>query len=126
MRNPKTTGTDSVGFADRAKSSARAKQHLLEKFRANAVKDDPEAAKRRAERLEIARAREIRQAERLAIKRRQEAERAAEAARLEAEKEAERAALAAEAERAAERERQRLAEQKAARDLRYAKRKKRK
>ncbi len=110
-------------FNDRATASAKAKQALLEKFRAKPAPDDPEVLRKQAERQAIIEAREKRAAERRLAK---EAE-AAEQARLEALKQAEQARLEAEAAvlkaEEAKAEQARLAAQKAARDARYAARK---
>jgi hypothetical protein len=109
-------GFKEPGFSDRQKAANQAKQNLLNKFRAQPGPDDPEVAKRRAEREAVAAKREQVRLEREAAK--------AEQARLEAE------AAAAEAVRMArekEEEEARLAamelEQKAKRDARYAARK---
>ena len=98
-------------FNDRRAAAAEARQAALRKFQARPSPDSPEVRERMAAQKLLAEAREARQAER-------KAERAAEAARALA---AERARLAEEAARAAAL----LAEQKAARDARYAARKKR-
>lgn len=109
-------------FADRIDAAAKAKQALLERFKTQPL-NDPERLARQAERMRIAN-------ERAAVKRARDAEKAAQKAR-----EAELAAQAArEAAEAAARERaekqaqeaELLAQQKAARDARYAARKKRK
>jgi hypothetical protein len=68
------SGFKEPGFADRQKAAQQAKKDLLNKFRAQPGPDDPEVAKRRAEREEAA---------------------AAEAARIAREKEEEEARLAA-------------------------------
>lgn len=109
-------GFKEPGFADRQKAAQRAKQDLLNKFRAQPGPDDPEVAKRRAEREAIAanreRLKQEREAARAEQKRREEEAAAAEAARVAREKEEETARLAA-----------LEAEQKAKRDARYAARK---
>jgi hypothetical protein len=98
-------------YLDRQSDAAKAKTALLEKFRAN-QESDADFAKRQAKLIEIREAREGREAERKA------------AAEVAAKAEAERmAVLKAEEE---ERARQLAAEQKARRDERYASRKKRK
>jgi hypothetical protein len=106
--------------ADRLTTAAKAKQEMLERFRARPKADDPEMLAKQAERMAIAEARDARNAERRAAKE-------AEAARLAAEKaaEAERRRIqaaeeAAAAEAAAKRAAALPAEQKAARDARYA------
>ena len=116
-------------FADRLETAAKAKQALLDKARQKDPANDPEFAARQAARIEAARVREERESERRHAK-------LAEQARVKAEREAEAARKAAEA--AVEAERIRLgkrpvskpalseAEQKAARDARYAARKARK
>lgn len=88
------------GFADRRNTAAQAKKALLEKYKASLNSDDPEIARRRAERQAIVEARKAREAARDAAREvaRLEAERKAaeEAARLEAER------IAAEEKRLAE------------------------
>lgn len=112
------SGFKEPGFADRQKAAQQAKKDLLNKFRAQPGPDDPEVAKRRAEREAVAAARTKQKMEREAAeaerKRREEEAAAAEAARIAREKEEEEARLAA----------QEL-EQKAKRDARYAARKNR-
>ena len=104
------------GFADRQKAAAQAKQDLLNKFRAQPGHDDPDVAKRRAEREAIASNREkakiARSAEKAESKRRQDEAKAAEAARMARAREEE-----------AERQAAIEVEQKAKRDARYAARK---
>ena len=121
FQETKTTdmsGFKEPGFADRQKAAQQAKQNLLNKFRAKPGPDDPEVAKRRAEREAIAanrdRARQDREAAKAEQRRRQEEAIAADAARIARESEEETARQAA-----AE------AEQKARRDARYAARKER-
>jgi hypothetical protein len=106
--------------ADRLTTAAKAKQAMLERFRARPGPDDPEVQAQQAARKAIAEARDARNAERRIA-------REAEAARVAAEKaaEAERrrlqaAADAAEAEAAAKRAAELPALQKAARDAKYA------
>ena len=115
-----------ANFNDRATAAAKAKQALIEKFRARPGPDDPAVLAKQAERQAIAEARELREQERklakeadAARKAAEEVERLAELARLAAQKTEEEIArkaalLALEAER------------KAARDARYAARKARK
>ena len=103
-------------FNKRQSSSAAAKAALLEKFRARPPADDPAVRERQAALAATAAAREARNAERKAAKE-------AELARIAAEKKAaeiEKARLAAE-----ERKQAAIlaAQQKAARDARYAARK---
>ena len=105
-------------FNERLSTAAKAKQALLEKFRARPKADDPAAAERHAARLAISLARDARIAERKAAREAEAARLQAEAIRQAAEDaarkvtaEAERTVLALEAER------------KAARDARYAGRK---
>jgi hypothetical protein len=104
------------GFADRQKAAAQAKQNLLNKFRAQPGHDDPDVAKRRAERETAVANREqarlTREASKAEAKRREDEAKAAEAARVAREKEEEAVRLAALEE-----------EQKAKRDARYAARK---
>lgn len=113
--------------SERLATANKAKQEMLARFKARPADDDPEVVARRQARLEASQARAARIAEREAAeaarKEREAAEekiRQEEAARLAAE-EAEREA----AERRLEADRQvaLLAEQKAARDARYAARK---
>ena len=90
-------------FTDRLEEQAKAKQALLEKAKQNNPTNDPEFAARQQARLEAARVRDEREAERRRAKEqereRQRAERAATAARKaeEAARKAEEARLAAEA-----------------------------
>ena len=110
------SGFKEPGFADRQKAAQQAKKDLLNKFRAQPGLDDPEVAKRRAEREAVAIRREQAKLERETAKaeqkRREEEAAAAEAARVAREQE-EAAAQLAVAE----------ADQKAKRDARYAARK---
>ena len=110
------SGFKEVSFADRQKAAQQAKKDLLNKFRAQPGPDDPEVAKRRAEREAIAanreRVKQEREAAKAEEKRREEEAAAAEAARIAREKEEEAQRLAA-----------LEAEQKAKRDARYAARK---
>ena len=116
-------GYKDSNFNDRKEASAKAKQAILEKFRAQPGADDPAVIERQAARQKIIEAREVRAAERRAAR---EAEAARQAA-AEAARRAEQAAREAEAAaREAERrlaERKLEAERKAARDRRYAARK---
>src|ERR1700749_641560 len=110
------SGLKEPSFADRQKAAQQAKRDLLKKFRAQPGPDDPEMAKRRAEREAIAanreKARLAREAEKAEAKQREAEAKAAEAARIAREKEEEAARqVAAEA------------DQKAKRDARYAARK---
>lgn len=113
-------------FNDRASSAAKARQALIEKFRARPGPDDPAVQAKIAERMAVAAARDVREAERKVA-------REAEAARLaveEAERQAEAARKALEkTQEELDRKVQLLAlegERKAARDARYAARKARK
>lgn len=112
-------------FQTRQSSAATAKKAMLEKHRA--ASEDPGLAERQAERQAVVEARQARAVKREAAKKQLEAEKAVEKARAaeaaaEAEREAERLKAAAEADEA-EREILLAAEQKAARDARYAARK---
>jgi hypothetical protein len=113
------SGFKEPSFADRQKAALEARKAILNKFRAQPGPDDPAVKQRQAEREAQAalraKAREAREAEKAEQKRREE-EAAAEAA----------AQLAREKEEAAARELELEAERKAARDARYAARKKRK
>jgi hypothetical protein len=110
------SGFKEPNFADRQKAAQQAKLDLLNKFRTQPGPDDPEVAKRRAEREAIAAKREQARLEREAAKaeqkRREEEAAAAEAVRIAREKEEEIERLAA-----------LELEQKAKRDARYAARK---
>jgi hypothetical protein len=105
-------------FTDRQKAAQQARNNLLKKFREQPGPDDPEVARRRAEREAVAanreRVRQEREAAKAEQKRREEEAAAAEAARIAKEKEEEEVRQAAV-----------LAEQKARRDARYAARKSR-
>jgi len=109
-------GFKQPGFAERQKAAMQARENLLQKFRAQPTADDPEVARRRAEREAIAanraRLKQEREAAKAEQKRREEEAAAAEAARIAREKE-----------EAAARQAQVEAEQKAKRDARYAARK---
>lgn len=110
---------------DRQKNASEARKAMLQKFLAKA--EDPTLEQRRAERAAIEEARRIRQAEREAAKKR-EAERLAAEAAARAAAEAEEKRLADElaaikAKEDADNMVKLLAEQKAARDARYAARK---
>jgi hypothetical protein len=110
---------------DRQSNAAAAKKQMLQKFRA--ASQDPGLAERQAARAAIHKARLAREAEREKARKIREAERAAQAAReaelaAQAAREAEAAKAAAEAEEA-ELALALAAEQKAARDARYAARK---
>ncbi|CAA9351185.1 MAG: hypothetical protein AVDCRST_MAG90-2444 [uncultured Microvirga sp.] len=123
-------GIKDTAFNERLDRQAEARKAALERFRARPSEDDPEVAARRAERQAIAEARAAREAERAEaqrIKAEQEAaERAAEEIRLAAERERIAAEEAAAAIERAKREVELEAERKAARDFRYAARKRRK
>jgi hypothetical protein len=109
-------------FADRQGNSAAAKRALLEKFKAKPKLDDPEVQKRMAEQVALAQAREQRIADKKAQKEAERAAAEAEAKRLQEERvAAEKEARRIEGEKALAL----LAEQKAARDARYAARKER-
>ena len=146
MSRDQTKGAFTGGnLNERLKTATSAKQAVLEKFKARTDPNDPAVAERRAARLAVAVAREERKAARAAEKALQQAEEARKAAEEAAQKAAAEAAAAAERERLAaekaaqEAEEARLAaeeaaknqiseeelkaQQKAARDLRYAKRK---
>jgi hypothetical protein len=122
MRNE--TGTMSAknddDFNERLSTAAKAKQALLEKFRARPKADDPAAAECNAARLAVSLARDARIAERKAAREAEAVRAQAEAIRQAAEDAARKAA--AEAEQAAQ-ELAVEAERKAARDARYAARK---
>ena len=110
---------------ERQQNAVAAKKAMLEKFRA--ASEDPAAAMRAGTRAAVNEARLVRAAERTAAKARLEAERLEQAARAaevvaQAEREAKQAELLIAAEKA-ERQAALEAEQKTARDARYAARK---
>lgn len=110
-------------FRDRATAAADARKKLAERFKQAPKPDDPRVLALAEERRAIAEARELRQAERAKVKAEQEVQKAEEA-RLKAiddARAAEEARLLAIQDRA--RQLQVAAEQKAARDARYAARK---
>lgn len=113
-------------FKDRATAAAEARKKLAERFKLQPKPDDPRVLQLAAERKAIAEARELRMAERARQKAEEEAQKAEEA-RLRAIEEA-RAAEEARKQAIEDRARQlqAAAEQKAARDARYAARKARK
>ncbi|KIZ43854.1 MULTISPECIES: DUF6481 family protein [Rhodopseudomonas] len=113
------SGFKEPSFADRQKAAMEARKSLLEKFKAKPGPDDPAVLQRQAEREAQAvtraaakLARDAAKAEKLKLDAEMAEQAAAEKLRLEAEKAAQELAL--------------QAEQKAARDARYAARKKRK
>jgi hypothetical protein len=110
------SGFKEPGFADRQKAAQQAKQNLLNKFRTQPGPDDPEVAKRRAEREAIA-------ANRARIKAEREAAKAEQQRREDEAAAAEAARIAREKEEAVARQAELEAEQKARRDARYAARK---
>jgi len=116
---PSMSGFKEPSFADRQKAAQQARQNILNKFRSQPGLDDPAVMQRQAEReaqaADRAKAKQAREAEK-AEKKLREAEAAAQAA----------AAIAREKEEAAAKEAALEAERKAARDARYAARKKRK
>src|SRR5256714_9749588 len=96
LTQSETTLSKTPDFRERRTSAAEARKTMLEKFRAAPGPEDPEFAKRQAERQEIQAARTVRAAEREAARKAREAERA-EQARREAELAAEAESQAAEA-----------------------------
>jgi hypothetical protein len=113
------SGFKEPNFADRQKAAMEARKNILAKFKSQPGPDDPavkaRAAEREAQAAVRAKAKEAREVEKAAQQARQAEEAAAEAVRLA--REAEEATLAKAALEA---------QQKAARDARYAARKKRK
>jgi Family of unknown function (DUF6481) len=105
---------------ERLERAAKARQAILEKFKSRPAADDPDVIKRREERLAIAEARKIRDAEKAVRKAKEAEERAARDAIEKVEREARerRAAVEKVIRDAAE-----AAERKADRDRRYAARK---
>jgi hypothetical protein len=116
---PSMSGFKEPSFADRQKAAQQARQDILNKFRSQPGPDDPAVKQRQAEREALAtertKAKLAREAEKAEQKRREQ-EAAAEAA----------AQLAREQAEAAEKEAALEVERKAARDARYAARKKKK
>jgi hypothetical protein len=110
------SGFKEPGFAERQKAALKARENLREKFRAQPGPDDPEVARRRAEREAIA-------ANRARVKQEREAAKAEQKRREEEAAAAEIARIAREQEEAVARQTQREADQKAKRDARYAARK---
>jgi Family of unknown function (DUF6481) len=114
-------------FRERQAASAKAKAALLEKFRATAEPDNPERKMRDEARLKMVEARKARTAERETARIARQKALAEEAAREAERRSAEGRAATEAAERAArlkaEEETRIAAEQKAARDARYAARK---
>lgn len=108
---------DDKGFRERLDAAAEAKKALLAKFRAQAGPDDPAVAERQTARQAIGEARDAREVARAAA-------RAEDAARQAAEAEQRAADVAREAAAQAARDAALKVDQKAARDARYAARKK--
>jgi hypothetical protein len=110
------SGFKEPGFTDRQKAALEARQNLLKKFRGQPGPDDPEVARRRAEREAIVanreRVKQERETAKAEQKRLEEEAATAEAVRIAREKEEEEVREAA-----------LLVEQKAKRDARYAARK---
>ena len=115
--------TKDKDFNDRRDNAVAARQAMLERFRSRPPSDDPEVIARQEERRAIAEAREARRAEREATRKAEEERIAAEKLAFEL---AELERMEREAAEKAERDALLAAEQKAARDLRYANRKKKK
>src|ERR1700730_16871066 len=113
------SGFKEPSFADRQKAAQQAKQDILNKFRSQPGLDDPAVAQRRAERESQAAERAKAKLARDAAKAEQKVREAAAAAEAAAQ-------LVREKEEAIAREAALEAEKKAARDARYAARKKRK
>ncbi len=117
-------------FNDRREASAKAKEALLARARAVAPQNDPSFAERQAARAAAAQAREERDAAKLAARKAEDERLAAEkaAAEIERLRLTEETRVAKEAQEVAEADAYMLlvAEQKAARDARYAARKARK
>jgi hypothetical protein len=119
VTRPVMSGFKEPSFAERQKAAQQARQNILDKFRSQPGLDDPAVKQRQAEREAQAAGRTKAKLAREAAKaeqKRGEAEAAAQAA----------AQLAREKEEAAAKELALEAERKAARDARYAARKKRK
>ena len=114
------SGYKDLGFNERLSSAASAKRALLEKHKAQPRPDDPSVVEQRAARQALVAAREARNAERKAAKEMEAKRLAEEKAIREATEKKEQAerAIAEEAARV-----ELLAQQKIARDARYAARK---
>ena len=110
------SGFKEPGFGERQKAALKARENLLRKFRAQPGSDDPEVARRRAEREAIA-------ANRARVKQEREAAKADQKRREEEAAVSEAARIAREKEEAVARQAQLEADQKAKRDARYAARK---
>jgi len=109
-------------FSDRLQNAAAARRAMVEKYKSQPKADDPEVQARLAQQVEMAKQREERTAAKKAQKEAELLARAAELKRLEEERiAAEKEARRVEGEQALAM----LAEQKAARDARYAARKER-
>jgi len=113
------SGFKEPSFANRQKAAQEARQNMLNKFRSQPGQDDPAVMQRQAER-------ETQAAERAKTKLTREAAKAEQKRREEATAAAAAAQFAREKEEAAAKEVALEAERKAARDARYAARKKRK
>jgi membrane protein involved in colicin uptake len=121
------SGFRDKGFNDRLSTAESARKAMQQRFQAKAGADDPAAAERRAARQAVSVAREARLAEREAAKLAEEVRETAEReARETAERELRLVQEAREVQEKAERQTALEAEQKAARDARYAARKARK
>jgi hypothetical protein len=120
-------GHKELTFSERQEAAAKARATQLAKARAKDPRNDPEFAKRQAERVRLAQEREKREEDRKAAKAAEAARRAEEAVAAERAKLEEIKAAEEEAVRKAGEERAKLAklltDQKAARDARYAARK---
>jgi hypothetical protein len=110
-------------FNERLTAAAKARTAMLERFRARPGPDDPAYQERQAELAAIAAARDARAAERKAAREAEAARVLAEKARLAAEQKALAAEQAARDREAQNRAAALIAEQKLARDARYAARK---
>jgi hypothetical protein len=129
-RNSRLKKQVRTSFTDRRQDAMEAKKKLLEKMKAAPKPDDPEMVAKRAEREEIAKAREERRAERERVKleeqRLKAAQEAAEAEAAYAAEHADRLAREEEDKARAERAVADMAAMKEKRDKRYAARKARK
>ncbi len=109
-------GFKEQSVTERLDRAAKAKQALMEKFKARPKEDDPEVIAKKEARAAVVKAREERELQRAEAKRLEEIRLAEEAARLEEEKRLE-------AELQAQRDAELKLQQKADRDARYAARK---
>jgi hypothetical protein len=122
-REESMAGFKDNNFSERRDAALKAKQDLLEKFKARPAADDPRLVKLAEERREIAEARAVRAVERERLRQEELVRQAELAAQRKIEEEARLLAEMAAAVAAEEAELELKNQQKAARDARYAARK---